>query len=175
MYKLFYKFALTGGVIADGSSGELVFAHEMQKTYGHDGGAMLTVPGDANGRFFWAVGDCLPFGWNGLFAPQDDVSICGKMLLIDPTDGSYQIVAKGIRNSQQMFLQGEDVYFPDIGAVTAEEFNTVPLASLLDASMPNFGWGERDGDIRLGQKFAREVSQGCKDGLALPLLSVDTV
>ena len=82
----------------------------MQKTYGHDGGAMLTIPND--GRILFGVGDCLPFGFNGLYASQDETNHCGKMLLLDPNNsGSYEIVASGIRNSQQMNLEGKDVVF----------------------------------------------------------------
>jgi len=117
----------------------------------------LRVPGDENGRFFWGVGDCLPFGVNGLSSPQDDENICGKMILVDPSDGSYNIVAKGIRNSQMMFIEDDMVYFSEIGAVTAEEVNAVSLTRLLNGPMPNFGWGET-GEVRLGKKFAREVS-----------------
>lgn len=80
----------------------------MQKTYGHDGGAMLTL---SDGKFLYSVGDCLPFGLNGLHAPQDATSHCGKMLLVDSADGSSEIVASGIRNSQQMTLVGSDVVF----------------------------------------------------------------
>lgn len=160
-YKLFYKFNLNLNANSI-SNPELFFAFEMQKTYGHDGGAMLTL---SDGKFLFSVGDCLPFGLNGLHAPQDATSHCGKMLLVDSADGSFEIVASGIRNSQQMTLAGSDVVFMDIGGVTAEEVNSVPLASLLDTTtIENFGWGEVSGETFNGESFAREgtfaVGQG---------------
>ena len=70
---------------------------------------MLTVP---DGRILFAVGDCLPFGWNGLHAPQDMTSHCGKILLLDPSNpGSYEVAAAGVRNSQQIIRQGDNVVF----------------------------------------------------------------
>ena len=127
-YKLFYKYTVPGNGRLNKASAQLLFAHEMQMTYGHDGGALITVP---DGRILFAVGDCLPYGLNGLFASQDPHSHCGKILLIDPDEpGSYEVAAAGVRNSQQMFLEGDMVYFMDIGGVTAEEFNAVPLADV---------------------------------------------
>lgn len=123
---------------------------------------MLTVP---DGRFLWATGDCLPFGWNGLDAPQDPSSHCGKMLLIDPSDGSYEIAALGVRNSQLMFLEGANVHFQDIGGVTAEEVNTIPLAELLNTTTEtNFGWGERPGCEKFGREGTFVVETGSRFG-----------
>ena len=68
----------------------------------------------------FAVGDCLPFGFNGLFASQAMDNACGKILLLDPAvPGSMTIVAKGVRNSQQMNVEGAapvaDLVFVDMG------------------------------------------------------------
>ena len=103
------------------------------------------------------MGDCLPFGFNGLSASQAMDNACGKMLLLDPAvPGSSAIVAKGVRNSQQMNIEGTDLVFMDIGGVVAEEVNVVPLADLLDTSVvENFGWG-MDGRTKDGTEYARE-------------------
>ena len=53
-----------------------------------------------------------------------------------------------------------DLVFMDMGAVTAEEVNVVPLADLLDLSVvENFGWGT-DGQTKDGEAFAREGEAG---------------
>lgn len=166
VYKLFYKFKFNSDSADSSSSSksadssylsspELFFALEMQTTFGHDGGAMITIPDD--GRILYGVGDCLPYGLNGLYASQDADSHCGKMLLIDPTSGSYDIVASGIRNSQQMNLEGDDIVFMEIGGVSAEEVNAIPLADLLDPThVDNFGWGMVREESRNGTEFGRE-------------------
>mmetsp|Transcript_18323 Transcript_18323/g.33523 ORF Transcript_18323/g.33523 Transcript_18323/m.33523 type:complete len:547 (-) Transcript_18323:129-1769(-) len=185
VYKLFYKFDLPkGGPI---TNPKLFFAHEIQSTYGHDGGGMLTVP---DGRILFAVGDCLPFGWNGLHAPQDMTSHCGKILLLDPSNpGIYEVAAAGVRNSQQIIRQGDNVVFMDIGGVTAEEVNSVPLADLLDTNeIENFGWGMADGEsvaregtfkVNKGKVFGNfgvepscfdEQTEDDQDGYLLPFM-----
>lgn len=162
VYKLFYEFTLDLDA-TDGnylSSPRLFFALEMQNTLGHDGGAMLTIPGD--GRVLYSVGDCLPYGLNGLYASQDASSHCGKMLLIDPlTPGSYDVVASGIRNSQQMNLEGEYIVFMDIGGVTAEEVNAVRLTDLLNLThVENFGWGMVRGEDRKTGNYGEYGREG---------------
>eukprot|EP00584_Thalassiosira_punctigera_P022733 CAMPEP_0172574500 /NCGR_PEP_ID=MMETSP1067-20121228/136730_1 /TAXON_ID=265564 ORGANISM="Thalassiosira punctigera, Strain Tpunct2005C2" /NCGR_SAMPLE_ID=MMETSP1067 /ASSEMBLY_ACC=CAM_ASM_000444 /LENGTH=908 /DNA_ID=CAMNT_0013367129 /DNA_START=168 /DNA_END=2895 /DNA_ORIENTATION=- len=152
VYKLFYKFAFDGTSL---SSPELFFALKQQVTYGHQGGGMVTIPsGNADaGKILFSVGDCLPFGVNGLEGAQSMGTHCAKMLLIDPTSpGIYKIAATGVRNSQQMNIEGDNLVFMDIGGVVAEEVNVVPLADLLNTStVENFGWG-----MRKGAMFGRE-------------------
>jgi len=152
VYKLFYEFDFS--TIQNAlSNPELFFAMEMQNTYGHDGGGMATLD---DGRLLYATGDCLPFGLNGLAPAQAEDNLCAKIILLDPSDpGKSTIVAKGVRNSQQINIEGANVVFMDIGGVTAEEVNVVPLAELLDTNtVENFGWG-MDGQSR-GEEFGRE-------------------
>lgn len=49
-------------------------------TFGHDGGGILTVPSgyDDAGKLLFGVGDCLPFGWNGLAVPQVSLTLCNS-------------------------------------------------------------------------------------------------
>merc|ERR1711966_586553 len=73
--------------------------------------------------------------------------------------------------SQQMNVEGvapmADLVFRDMGAVTAEEVNVVPLADLLDLSVvENFGWGT-DGQTKDGEAFAREGTWAVGDGIGL--------
>lgn len=156
VYKLFYKYKVNGNSgTLNLNTAELFFALEMHNTLGHDGGAMLTLD---DGRVLFSVGDCLPFGLNGLFASQDMSSHCGKMLLLDPsTPGSYEVVASGIRNSQQMNLKDGNVVFMDIGGVSSEEVNSIPLDDLLNTDeIDNFGWGMVQGKTFNGENFGRE-------------------
>ena len=107
----------------------------------------------------WAIGDCISYGLNGLYAPQDDdVAVCGKILLLDPTNpGYHRVVAKGVRNSQQMNIEGNNVVFTDIGGVTAEEVNIVSLTALLDSAViENFGWGMVEDETKDGVAFGRK-------------------
>jgi hypothetical protein len=67
-------------------------------------------------------------------------------LRIDPTNGSAEVVALGVRNVQRLVLDpdGGDprINFVDIGGSVAEELNSIRLADLLDSGAPhNFGWG----------------------------------
>ena len=158
VYKLFYKFDFNVNAASKSylSNPKLFFAFEQQVTYGHQGGGMVTIPisyGKDAGKVLFSVGDCLPYGLNGLEPAQSMDSHCAKMLLIDPAKpGTYDIVAKGIRNSQQMNIEGGNLVFMDIGGVSAEEVNVVLLADLLDTStIENFGWG-----MRVKASFGRE-------------------
>ena len=116
---------------------------------------MLTLP---DGRVLFATGDALPFGSEGRAAPQDPNEQVSKILIIDPTDGSIEVAAQGVRNVQHMQfsrdLETDEFYltFADIGGVTAEEVNFVRMSDLLDTStIENFGWGRNpDGLAREG-------------------------
>lgn len=158
IYNVFYKYTID----SEGTLSNPVpfFSLENQLTPGHFGGGIATVD---DGRVLWSVGDCLPYGSDGRYAPQLDWEHCGKILLIDPTDSTYEVAAKGVRNSQQFKIinrptksgsTGRDILvFMDIGGVTAEEVNAMPVNRLLDTSkIENFGWGRnmRNGKAREG-------------------------
>jgi len=160
IYNVFYKFTFSGGAL---SNPVPFFVQENQLLPGHLGGGMATTD---DGKVLWSVGDCLLFGTDGRFAPQVNYETCGKILLIDPdSPGSYDIVAKGIRNSQQMRIMNyKDKYptaesakdtlvFMDIGGVTAEEVNAKWMSKILNKKkIDNFGWGrsQQDGKAREG-------------------------
>ena len=158
IYNVFFKYTID----SDGTLSNPVpfFSLENQLTPGHFGGGIATVD---DGRILWSVGDCLPFGSDGRFAPQLDWEHCGKILLIDPSDSTYEVAAKGVRNSQQFKIinrptksgsTGRDILvFTDIGGVTAEEVNAVAVNKLLKTdNIENFGWGRNmlDGNAREG-------------------------
>lgn len=114
---------------------------------------MLTLP---DGRILFATGDGLPFGLEGRAAAQDPASHLSKLLLIDPTTGSVEVAAMGVRNIQHLTFANDDgddfVCFGDIGGVTAEELNCIGLEDLLNTDViENFGWGRNpDGFAREG-------------------------
>jgi len=159
-YDVFYRYRVS-------SSGKLrkpkpFFVSEHAITPGHTGGGIATV---ADGKILYSTGDMTVYGLDGSYPPQLDFETAGKILLIDPSKrGKFDIVAKGVRNSQQMRVFSErdrdnngfarDVLaFMDIGGVTAEEVNAVPLNQILNTeSIDNFGWGRSltDGLAREG-------------------------
>ena len=161
IYNVFYKYSLgSDGSLSDP---EAFFVVENQLSPGHLGGGIVTLD---DGRVLWSVGDCIPYGADGRYVPQMDCQDCncGKILLIDPSDSSFEVVAKGVRNSQQMRIINrprkdpsttapDTLVFMDIGGVTAEEVNAIPIYKLLNSdSIANFGWGRNidDGMSREG-------------------------
>lgn len=116
---------------------------------------MITVPG---GRVLFSPGDGLTFGADGRAAPQDPDEHVGKWLLVDPRDGSFEVAALGVRESQHIEVakirgMRKPLYvFSDIGGVTAEEINVIGVRDLLDTRhVENFGWGRNpDGFTREG-------------------------
>jgi hypothetical protein len=184
IYNVFYKYDLVDGVL---SNPEPFFTLENQLLPGHLGGGMVTVD---SGKVLWSVGDCLMYGTDGRYAPQMDSEHCGKIILIDPdSPGSYDIVAKGVRNSQQMRVinysdrnpkstNAKDLLiFMDIGGVTAEEVNGRFLNQILDTTkIDNFGWGRsmEDGLAREGTCYVGPGSQGVL-GTEPPSEAVTTV
>jgi hypothetical protein len=196
-YDTFYKYKIVDGQL---TNPEPFFVSECNVAIGHLGGAIITLD---DGNILWSTGDCNNFGTDGGYAPQLDHEGCGKILLIDTSENhSFQIVAKGVRNSQQMrlFSQSESptsktpkspkapkkkspktpknhgktrnlkssksmkyLAFADIGGVTAEEVNAVPLHKILDSShIENFGWGRNiyDGKAREGTFYVNAGNAG---------------
>ncbi len=158
VYNVFYKYTIA----ADGTLSDPVpfFSLENQFIPGHFGGGITTVD---DGRILWSVGDCLIYGSDGRYASQMDWEHCGKILIIDPEDSTYEVAAKGVRNSQQFKIvnrpkkdgtpTSDTLVFMDIGGVTAEEVNAVPVKRILNTkTIENFGWGRSvvDGKAREG-------------------------
>lgn len=95
-YDAFYKFKIVDGELVHP---EPFFVIESAILPGHLGSGIVTV----DDKVLWSSGDCTVFGVDGAYAPQLDHEHCGKILSIDPNSkGVYDIVAKGVRNSQQM-------------------------------------------------------------------------
>jgi hypothetical protein len=185
IYNVFYKFKLDEGKLTNPRP---FFVLENQLLPGHLGGGIETLD---NGNILWSTGDCLLFGFDGRYAPQDDKESCGKILMINPKrQGAYSVVAKGVRNSQQMKIErsgGKDrkkdhLVFMDIGGVTAEEVNKIRLHKLVGGGknkkkkITNFGWGRNaDGKTREGTFYVAPGSGGnlggqppCEENASVP-------
>ena len=121
---------------------------------GHTGGGLAVLD---DGTLLFGIGDTrYVWEFGGPF-PQDPSNHLGKILHIRPADGSFDVVAMGVRNPQRfaIYRDGDEAYlhFVDIGANIAEELNVVAVSTLLDTTtVENFGWGRRD----LGDGKARE-------------------
>ena len=165
-YQVLYEYKVAGTQLKNPRA---IAAFETQSGPTHNGGGMLTMP---DGRVLFATGDALPFGMEGSTATQDPAEIVGKLLLIDPSDGSIEVASSGLRNTQHLaFVQdGTAVAFGDIGGVTAEEVNHVLVTDLLDTSViENFGWGRNtDGLAREGTFY---VSPGFPLGFGEPAVT----
>jgi len=120
---------------------------------GHTGGG-LVVLGD--GSLLYGIGDTGYASQYGGVYPQDGTNHLGKILHVNPADGTWSVAAKGVRNPQRfaVYQAGGEAYltFVDIGARLAEELDAIKISTLLDpATVKNFGWGiNPDGKNREG-------------------------
>ena len=116
---------------------------------GHTGGGMAVL---ADGAILFATADNGDAGEDGRAYPQDPGNHLGKVLRIDPSNGTTRVVALGVRNPQRLDLgirEGEMYLdFVDMGGSVSEELNSIRLTDLLQSGrINNFGWG-RNGDGR---------------------------
>jgi hypothetical protein len=127
---------------------------------GHTGGGLAVLN---DGSVLFAAGDSGDSWQDGFSYPQDGTNHLGKILEINPVDGSVQVVARGVRNTQRLAIYFDDdfrVDFADIGDHLAEEIDSIRLTDLLDvSSVHNFGWGRNadDGYAREGTFYIDEI------------------
>ena len=147
-YQVIYEYDIRGDSLANPRA---IAAFETQSGPTHNGGGMVRLP---DGRLLFATGDALTFGAEGRAAAQDPAEVVSKLVIVDPDDGSIEIAASGVRNVQLIEYSPDGQYlgFGDIGGVTAEEVNYVPVADIMETStIENFGWGRNlDGFAREG-------------------------
>lgn len=161
-YHVLYQYTYKNNVLSDPRA---ISAFETQFGPTHTGGGMLVLE---DGRLLLVLGDGLTFGRDGSFGAQDGTTHVSKMMVVDPANGSYEVVAQGLRNVQRLQYvkarpQDDEplVAFADIGGVTAEELNVVPLEDLLGGGISNFGWGRNPDGL------AREGTFYIQSGIAL--------
>ena len=121
---------------------------------GHTGGG-LTVLDD--GSVLFAAGDNGDSYEDGRDNGQNPAVHLGKIVHIDPADGSTSVVALGVRAAQRLAVYtfaGEPwLTFVDPSGWVSEEVNAARLGDLLQGQAPlNFGWGRNaaDGKAREG-------------------------
>ena len=89
----------------------------------------------------------LPMGDGGsaddpLRVSLDDSSPLGKVLRVDPRDGSYEILARGLRNPWRVDLYQDRLWLADVGQGEFEEVSVLGgLSKITDtAQVIDFGW-----------------------------------
>ena len=89
----------------------------------------------------------LPMGDGGsaddpLRVSLDDSSPLGKVLRVDPRDGSYEILARGLRNPWRVDLYQDRLWLADVGQGEFEEVSVLGgLSKITDtAQVVDFGW-----------------------------------
>ena len=143
-WEVVYQYDLSGTAIANPTP---ILALQIRSA-GHTGGGLVCL---ADGSILLAVGDNGDAFQDGLVYPDDPTNHLGKILRIDPTGGSWQVVARGVRNIQRLVVDGTGdaarLNFVDIGGYIAEELDTIAVPDLIANGPANhFGWGEHAGD-----------------------------
>ena len=89
----------------------------------------------------------LPMGDGGsaddpLRVSLDDSSPLGKVLRVDPRDGSYEILARGLRNPWRVDLYQDRLWLADVGQGEFEEVSVLGgLSKITDKTqVVDFGW-----------------------------------
>ena len=89
----------------------------------------------------------LPMGDGGsaddpLRVSLDDSSPLGKVLRVDPSDGSYTILARGLRNPWRVDLYDDRLWLADVGQSEFEEVSVLDGLSKIvgKAQIVDFGW-----------------------------------
>jgi len=119
---------------------ELIKIPMMNRQGQHNGGGMIM---GSDGLIYLGVGD--GGFYDGPNAAQDENSLLGKILAIDPSGINPPIIAAmGVRNPFTMSLiPGRGLLIGDVGAETFEEINFLSF----DASILNFGWPIEEGPV----------------------------
>ena len=127
-----------------GAGGE--FARETLKTIlvidqpftNHNAGDIVVEP---SGMLLLPMGD----GGSAddpLRVSLDDSSPLGKVLRVDPSDGSYTIVARGLRNPWRVDLFDDRLWIADVGQSEFEEISVLNDLSKIASTtqIVDFGW-----------------------------------
>lgn len=177
-WHVLYEFAFDGKALTNPRP---IVALQVRSD-GHTGGGMTVL---ADGSVLFATADNGDAGEDGRAYPQDAGNHLGKILRIDPSNGTTRVVALGVRNPQRLDLgvrEGEMyVDFADMGGSVSEELNSIRLTDLLQAGrINNFGWGRnadgraREGSfyIDAGGKATGRVPESGEPGFLAPVAEV---
>ena len=148
--------------VADATS-EHVLITIAQPFANHNGGDNVFGP---DGSLYVGMGDGGSAGDPNNHA-QNDGSLLGKLLRIDPVTEAVQIWAKGLRNPWRFSFDRatDDLYIADVGQGSWEEVNFQPAPAVTGV---NYGWRIMEG------RHCFNPSTGCNTtGLTLPVLEYD--
>ena len=122
------------------------FARETLKTIlvidqpfaNHNAGDIVVEP---NGMLLVPMGDGGSAN-DPLRVSLDDSSPLGKVLRVDPRDGSYTILARGLRNPWRVDLYDDRLWLADVGQGEFEEVSVLGSLSKIanTAQIIDFGW-----------------------------------
>lgn len=140
------------GVARDG-----MFARETLKTIlvieqpykNHNAGDIVVEP---SGMLLVPMGD----GGSAddpLRVSLDDSSPLGKVLRVDPRDGGYTILARGLRNPWRVDLYNDRLWLADVGQGEFEEVSVLDDVSKLvgESKIIDFGWSAYEANARFNK------------------------
>jgi hypothetical protein len=79
----------------------------------------------------------------------DDSSLLGKVLRVDPRDGTVTVLAKGLRNPWRVDLHEDRLWLADVGQNKWEEVSVLDAVSSRTAStVVDFGWSAYEANDR---------------------------
>ncbi len=83
----------------------------------------------------------------------DDSSPLGKVLRVDPSDGSYTILARGLRNPWRVDLYNDRLWLADVGQNAFEEVSVLDDVSKLvgEPKIVDFGWSAYEANVRFNK------------------------
>jgi hypothetical protein len=110
----------------------------------HHSGALVY---GQSGALYMGSGDGGSQGDPNNYGQMDNTHL-GKILRINPTDGSYSIIAKGVRNPWTISTarNGQDLFVADVGWNTAESIYYLRDFESSDKIF-NLGWSKYEGSI----------------------------
>ena len=143
-WHVLYRFDFDGIAL---SSPTPISALQVRRD-GHTGGG-LTMIDDTT--LLFTTGDHGDAGEDGREYAQDPANHLSKIIRIDVSTGTTEVVAIGMRNTQRLIVDPNDgdpfVLAADIGGWIAEEIDAIRVADLLaGGALPNFGWGRNNAD-----------------------------
>ena len=109
----------------------------------HNGGDVVVEPA---GSLLVATGDGGSGGDPDRVALEDS-SLLGKVLRVDPENGSAQIIARGLRNPWRVDLYDDRLWLADVGQGEWEEVSVLDGVSQV-RDVVDFGWSAYEGTER---------------------------
>ena len=157
------RYSVSGDSDVADATSEHILTTIAQPFANHNGGDNVFGP---DGFLYVGMGDGGSGGDPNNNA-QNDASLLGKLLRIDPVTEAVQIWAKGLRNPWRFsFDRGTgDLYIADVGQDSWEEVDVQPAPTVVGV---NYGWHIMEG------RHCFNPMTGCNmTGLTLPVLEYD--